>query len=304
MPLAARADRERPTTSKSASLRVRHLHGPELRHGDRERHQGPLRGAERVLGLGLADLVRRGALLWLVVLVGACAPLERTPAVPTPKPPYTLAPATPVTSLEPIRTVGPAGHGRPYTAEMMAVALREAASYGTFPSVLQTPWLAEVLADRIWTYDGLPYRELSIDGDCTESRPDWCDLSVNGLPGFAASRDEIDVYFFPDVRPAESFIEDFRPQSLGGFPSALVPELDALVRSLDTKGRLSVFDLRSVSWALPPPDDGYILNYRRGDLEAATLLRVTVDRRNRTILSMIVTQCGDMPNCTEGPVEP
>jgi hypothetical protein len=246
-------------------------------------------------------VVRHLALPCLLVLLAACAPLERTPAEPTPKRPFPVV--TPIASPEPIRTVAPTGHGRPYTAEMIAVALRETVPYN-FPSVLQTPWLAEVLADRIWTYDGLPYRELLIYGHCTESRPDWCELSVQGLPGFATSRDETDLYFFPDVRPAEGLVKDFRFNALHGFPATLVPELDALVRSLDTKGRLSGFELRGASWALPPPDDGYILTYRRGDLEAATLVVVTVDRRDRTILSMIVTQCGDMPNCMEGPVEP
>lgn len=245
--------------------------------------------------------MRRSALLCLLVLLAACAPLERTPAEPTPKRPFPVV--TPIRSPEPIRTVAPTGHGRPYTAEMFAVVLRERVSYN-FPSVLQTPWLAEVLADRIWTYDGFPYRELLIDGHCTESRPYWCELSVQGLPGFATSRDETDVYFFPDVRPAEGFIKESRQVALGGLPSTLVPELDALVRSLDTEGRLNVFALVAASWALPPPDDGYILTYRRGDLEAATLIDVTVDRRDRTILSMVITQCGDMPNCTEGPVAP
>jgi hypothetical protein len=246
-------------------------------------------------------VVRHRALLCLLVLLAACAPIERTPAEPTPKRPFLVV--TPIASPEPIRTVAPSGHGRPYTADMIAVALRETVPYN-FPSVLQAPWLAEVLADRIWTYDGLPYWKLSIHGNCTEPRPDWCELTVQGLPGFATSRDEIDVYFFPEVRPFGRFVKESRQVALHGFPSTLVPELDALVRSLDTKGRLKVFELRGASWALPPPDDGYILTYRRGDLEAATLVDVTVDRGDRTILSMIITQCGDMPNCTEGPVEP
>jgi len=59
----------------------------------------------------------------LVALISACSPvaLVGTPA-PTDKAPYTQAPPTP--TLSAIATVAPTGHGRPYTAEMIAVELR------------------------------------------------------------------------------------------------------------------------------------------------------------------------------------
>jgi hypothetical protein len=71
-----------------------------------------------------------------------------------------------------------------------------------------------------------------------------------------------------------------------GFPPELVPEIEALARSLDTEGRLDGIDLRYVVWLPPPPDDAYSLDFGNDGLEGTPRISVTLDRKNRQILSM------------------
>jgi hypothetical protein len=104
----------------------------------------------RVLWPHLVALLRvLPVLLGSVLLIAtACAPMHRGPDVATPKPPYTLAPPTP--TLSPIGTVGPLGAGQPYSAEDLA-SIVQGAPVG-FPVELRTPAVAQVLADRIWSF--------------------------------------------------------------------------------------------------------------------------------------------------------
>ncbi len=242
----------------------------------------------------MAKVVRKvaalavAALLVAPLVVAGCALFPTTPAPATPKPTYTMPPPTPTWS--PVATVAPTGHGRPYTAEEIAVALRENVGY-TFPPQLQEPWVARALAELIWTYDGRPYQRLWMSGDCGD-RPaageppvTHCSLSVQGLPTFAPTTEWSDSYTF-EVDLASGVFTRSGVLGLRGFPPDLVPDLDRLARSLDAEGRLNAMDLRYISWALPPPDDAFHLRYQFGGLEDAIILIVTLDRAYARILSI------------------
>ncbi|HSW41001.1 MAG TPA: hypothetical protein VLM76_00630 [Patescibacteria group bacterium] len=217
----------------------------------------------------------------LAVVVVGCSLGLTTPPPATLKPTYTMPPPTP--TLSPLATVGPTGHGRPYTATEMAVALREDVPYN-FPPQLQADWVARALADLVWTYDARPYRELGIHGSCDEP-PIRCNLTVQGLPAFAPSWEESDSYWF-EVRPTSGTFTPAGPPSLQGFPPELVPELDALARSLDTEGRLEAMALRAVAWALPPPDRGFRLVYGPEKYSLDPGYDVLIGFANRRIVSI------------------
>lgn len=215
----------------------------------------------------------------LFLIIAGCTPLGLGTPAATPKAPYTMPPPTP--TLSPIATVAPTGHGRPYTPEMIAVELQDVPY--NFPPQLQKDYVAAALADRIWTYDGRPYRDLNISGSCNDGVPIRCDLTVSGLPAFAPTTDNIDGYYF-SVDLSSGLVAS-GSIGLRGFPPEIAPEVDALARSLDTEGRLMKMPLRFVVWNLPPPDDAFRLAY--GDNEVGDLtIFVTLDRANRQILSM------------------
>jgi len=221
----------------------------------------------------------------LLVTVAACSG-SPGPGEPTPKAPYTQAPPTP--ELVAIATVAPTGHGRPYSPEMIAAELQDV-QFGLAPE-LQSPFIAAALADRIWTYDGRPYREMWFSGSCDEAGAGRCELSVQGLPDYAPTRESEDYYHFEvDLRSGAVRLAALPGGK--GFPAELIPEIDGLVRSLDTEGRLEGLTLSYVLWAFPPPDDAFIVRYETGDLEGDRWIHVTVDRANQRILSMEQQVC-------------
>ena len=225
-------------------------------------------------------------LLPLLALTVGCVPVG-IPGAPasTEKVPYTQAPPTPI--LSPIATVAPTGHGRPYTAEMIAVELLDVPD--DFPPQLQNELIAAALADRIWTYDGRPYREIWITGSCNEPGRTRCDLAVSGLPAFAPTRDWEDAYFFAvDLR--SGVILPTTEPGIRGLPAELVPEIEDLARALDADGRLEGMLLRHVRWLPPPPDDAYVVTFG-DDNEGDTMIFVTLDRANRRILSIETRVC-------------
>ena len=217
----------------------------------------------------------------LAVVVVGCSLGLTTPPPATLKPTYTMPPPTP--TLSPLATVGPTGHGRPYTATEMAVALRQDVPYN-YPPQLQADWVARALADLVWTYDGRPYRELGIHASCGEP-PIRCDLTVQGLPAFAPNWDWSDSYWF-EVNMTSGLFAPAGPPSLKGFPPELVPESDALARSLDTEGRLEGVQLKYVAWALPPPDRGFRLIYGPEKYSLDPGFEVLLDYANRRIVSI------------------
>ena len=237
-----------------------------------------MRSAVRTL-----SLVVGGATV--LVLAAGCAG-SLIPGDPTPKAPYTQAPPTP--ELVAIATVAPTGHGTPYTAAMIAAELRDV-QFGLAPE-LQSPFIAATLADRIWTYDGRPYRELLISGSCDEAGSGRCDLTVQGLPDYAPTRESEDYYHF-DVDLHSGAVTLAALPGGKGFPAELFLEIDALARSLDTEGRLEDLSLSYVLWAFPPPDDAFIVRYETGDQEGDRWIHMTIDRANRRILSMEQQVC-------------
>jgi hypothetical protein len=231
--------------------------------------------------------VRTALLLGLLTaLTLSCSPLgDLGTLAPTDKAPYTLAPPTP--TLSPIATVAPTGHGRPYTAEMIAAELLDVPD--GFPPELQTEFIAAAIADRIWTYDGRPYREVWITGSCNEPVRTRCDLTLEGLPAFAPTRDDADSYWFV-VHVDAPILGPESGQGLRGFPPDVAHAIDALARSLDTDGRFRAEALRGIDWALPPPDDAFVLTYG-DDNEGDTMIFVTLDRANRQLLSIDTRVC-------------
>ena len=230
-----------------------------------------MRAAARFLGIAAA-----------VVGVVGCAPGLGSPE-PTLKPSYTLAPPTP--TISPIGTAGPAAHSRPYGAGDLTAALADPAN--RLPPELRAEWLAPPLAEAVWTYDGKPYRELTIAGSCDEGAP-RCDLHVGGLPSFAPDREAVDGYTFSVDLASQTIAPAGRP-SLKGFPAELVPGLDATARSQDTLGQLDGMFLRNAVWTIPPPADAYALAYATGTLEGDRGLLVTVDRATGTVVSVVPT---------------
>jgi hypothetical protein len=220
-------------------------------------------------------------------LILACSPAAVSSPVQTPKLPYTQPPPTP--TLSPIATVAPTGHGRPYTAEMIAAELQDVPY--TFPRELQTPFMAASLAEYIWTYDGRPYREIQFGGSCGEGVPRRCEFTISGLPAYAPTREETDHWWFT-VGLDSPVLGPEAGHSLRGFPPEFAADLDPLVRSLDTEGRLAGMAVGTIGWAPPPPEDAFVLRYRKGDLEGAHIVEVLLDRTNRKILSITGVQRG------------
>ena len=193
----------------------------------------------------------------------------------TPKAPYSAPPPTP--TLSPIASAAGHSHGAPYTPDDITATLANVPD--SFARELLTPeWipvLADALATGIWSYDGRPYRELRLQASCDEGGRLRCDVSASGLPAFAPTRDYKDWYWF-EVR--DGLIRATSEPDLRGYPPELEHPLDEIARSQDVEGRLKGLSLLSMAWALPPPDDAYILRYSDGNEEGGATLFVTIDR--------------------------
>jgi hypothetical protein len=225
------------------------------------------------------DPVRRRAILMAMVgvLGAACGSIVNSPP-PTPKAPYTLAPPTPPISA--VATVAPTEPGQPYVAEDLASYIN-AAPVG-FPTALRTPAVAEALADRIWTFDGQPYRDLWLAGSCENGA---CEFSATGVPAFARSADVVDAYFLKVNLGSGLFSDGGRP-SLKGLPSELVPRLDAIARAHDAAALLADEALLGATWEIPPPAGTFLLRYGRGLEEGDPAAFVTVSLPDEKVLSI------------------
>ena len=202
------------------------------------------------------------------------------------KEPYTQEPPTPTLSV--LATVAPSGHGRPYTAADMAALLGAAAARPSgFASELNTPQLldtiAGVLADDVYSYDGMPYQRVVITARC-DRPPVRCELFLTGIPAFTDDPHAQDGYIWT-VDPVTAQVTK-TSYGLSGYPAALTASLDALARSLDVDGRYKDRYLVQVAWELAPPDDAYVLRYSNGLGEGDLVFWVTVDRTARRIVSI------------------
>lgn len=227
----------------------------------------------------VSTLLRFTFALALSLLLG-CAPGVATPD-PTPKAPYTQAPPTP--TISPIATAAPTEHGRPYTQDMIAGALAMTSSI-RLPQPLKSEFIAAAFADRVWTYDGQPYRELFFSGSCSDDGS-MCHVSLEALPAFAPDREASDHYWFDvDVRSGPIVISE--GHVLRGYPAEAASGIDDLARSLVPAERLAGTRLTSVAWELPPPENAFVLIYRLGDLEGSRQTTVTIDLDAKKVLSI------------------
>ena len=226
-------------------------------------------------------LLRLAFALALSLLLG-CAGIPRvaTPD-PTPKAPYTQAPPTP--TISPIATVAPTGHGRPYTPDMIAGALAMTSSI-RLPYPLKSEFVAAAFADRIWTYDGQPYRETLFSGSCSDDGS-TCHVSLEALPAFAPDREASDHYWF-DIEVRSNPIVTGEGHVLRGYPAEAASGIDDLVRSLVPAERLAGTRLTSVAWELAPPENAFVVIYRLGDLEGSRQTTVTIDLDAKKVLSI------------------
>ena len=213
----------------------------------------------------------------------ACAqanpPLPKSTSSPAlTKAPYTLPPPTP--SLVAIGSPGLRPPGLPYSSADVATLL-QAAPRG-FPVELKTEATAEAFASRIWSFDGQPFRRLLFDGSCESRR---CEVSATGLPAFASTLDQVDVFTLV-LDQASGIYSEPSPPTLRGLPQDLVPTLDEGARGLDAKGEFKAKPLLGVEWLIPPPVDAFVLRYGNGNEEQDPTLLVVLSRAQGKILSI------------------
>ena len=227
--------------------------------------------------------VRFRSLLAAVLVATACgAETPITPLVPTPmatKAPYTLAPPTPVISA--VATAGPFAPGRPYTADDLMPFL-VSAPIG-FPADLRRREIAEAVADRVSTYDGRPFRNVFFGGSCEN---DSCEFNLTGLPDFAPTMDDVDIWSFRADLRTGVVSESGRPL-LRGLPPGLPADLGRRVRELETTGRLQGLDVLSTQWVASPDESGYLLRYGRGLEEGDPEWLVMIDATRTRIVSVV-----------------
>lgn len=191
---------------------------------------------------------------------------------------YTLAPPTPVISA--VATAGPMAPARPYTAAGIMVYL-DAAPPG-FPSQLRRREVAEALADRVSTYDGRPFRNVFFGGSCENEQ---CEFTLMGLPDFAPTMDDVDVWLFRADLRTGVVSEAGRPV-LRGLPPGLSDDLDRRARTLETSGRLQGLSLLGAEWLTSPAEGGYLLRYGRGLEELDPVWLVSIDASQDSIVSI------------------
>ena len=193
----------------------------------------------------------------------------------TGKPSYTAPPPTP--TLAPARKPSTAVHGTPYAADDVLAVL--AASGSRVPAALRSGpvaiAIADALAARIWTYDGEPYRELTLSGSCDDDGL-RCDLQAKGLPAFSADRDAADFYTF-SVEVGTGVLRPAGEPALRGYPAELTPTLDAAARA-SLGDRLAGKSLLAAQWLPEPATDAYLLRFGTGDEEADQQVIVRYDR--------------------------
>ena len=176
--------------------------------------------------------------------------------------------------------------GRPYSADTFEVILRDPANRIT--SELRQPWLAEILADEIWSWDGAPYARLRVFGSCKTRA---CRVEVDGVAAFVKILDQSG-----DEQPGEDSVTltldrvDHQVtevhRSLPGVPASILADAEQMARSLDVDHRLAGLPLYYGTWLLPPPDDAYELLFGNGTQEGQTTVTVVVDRAARRIISI------------------
>jgi hypothetical protein len=172
--------------------------------------------------------------------------------------------------------------GRPFDAQAILVAMRESRRPGGVPAELQTDEIAAAVADRVWTFDGEPWRDLVIGGSCG---PETCTLEVAGRTEGALGED---LYVF-SVTPSTEIV-DLVSADLLGVPEDLLDDLDATARA-GVEEPLEGLSLLGVRWLPPPAAGQYVLAYRPGGEEGSCGMDVVLDAAVGAITSANEVNC-------------
>jgi hypothetical protein len=214
----------------------------------------------------------------LVAAVAGCGSVA-TYGPATGKPSYTAPPPTP--TLTPARKPTTTVHGTPYAADDVLAAL--GASGSRVPSQLRSGPVAVAIADAlavsVLTYDGEPYRELTLSGSCDDDGL-RCDLQAKGVPAFATDRDAADFYTY-SVEVGTGVLTPAGEPALRGYPAELTSTLDAAART-SLGDRLRGMSLLAAQWMPEPAADAFLLRYGTGDEEPDQHVMVRFDRATET----------------------
>jgi hypothetical protein len=149
------------------------------------------------------------------------------------------------------------------------------------PTDLVNERIAFDIAQAIWSWNGDPYQQITIDASCGRG----CDLIVAGVPIFESAGN--DHYLFKVNVPgkADDFSIGDRP-ALAGYPADLVPELEALARS-SASSQLDGLFLMVSSWFPPPRDGQFVLRFDDGNEEGGRAVWVWLDYVTRTVIATL-----------------
>jgi hypothetical protein len=188
----------------------------------------------------------------------------------TPAPTATASASQPAAGPTP---VGPSA-GQPYDAAAVLDAMAASHRPGGVPAQLQQASIAMAVADKLWTFDGLPWDTVSAGGSCG---PDRCTLEIGG---YTAGTVGEDLYIF-EVEPEQADVTVLSAE-LRGLPTAFAQELDTFARAHWPDAAVPG-PMASARW-LPPPDEGvYVVSYRSGGEENSPAVDAVVDRNTGSV---------------------
>lgn len=173
--------------------------------------------------------------------------------------------------------------GRPYDAAALLDAMRDSRRPGGVPIELQDGDIAAALADRLWTFDGTPWRAVAAGGSCG---PATCTLELSG--GRADAEGE-DVWVYT-IDPATGSVEVLSAD-LHAVPDETAAALDRWARALDAGGVLADLRYTAVRWLPPPAEDRFRLAYRSGDEEESCSVDLELDAAAGRIIEAVPSGC-------------
>ena len=173
--------------------------------------------------------------------------------------------------------------GRPYDAEALLEAMRDSRRPGGVAVELQDGDIAAAVADRLWTFDGDPWRAIAAGGSCG---PSACTLE---LSGGRADADGEDAWVFT-IDPATASVEVLSAD-LHAVPDVTAAALDRWARAVDAEGVLDGLRYTAVRWLPPPAEDRFRLAYRSGDEEESCSIDLELDAATGRITEVVPSGC-------------
>lgn len=201
----------------------------------------------------------------LAILLAAC-----TTVTPPPLPSRattTRSPNAPIVAPVP---------GRPYDGDALLAAMRASRRPGGVPDELEMPAVAADLAAGLWTWNGNPYPVLVVGGACGPQR---CTVEVSGTPVAAAGAD---LYVYRVDRATQRVT--LEGTDLRGYPTALDPVIDRIVRDALDPALLDGLALAGAAWQLPPATGQLWAAYRSGGEEGSSGVDVLIDLAGAAVL--------------------